>query len=331
MSSLFTTNVEEQQPVKYPTNTLKKTTDTMSSKTKGSGRWGTKFNEGVQAFQVRNPSGEVYPHTFETKEDAKAFIQQEKERAEDVSASTSSERDDEAGLHDDGFGGEILRKPAVSLKDRFKHKKPRPRRRKPPGLALYEAQVQEVLDPNHSACPSYHDLLQRAQQKLEEKFPNLKKKKTLRCPPPILRPYNGHKRAMFVNASQICRLLNRPIAHLELFLAEELATTTFHVDETKKKLQNQFSGVLILKYRMNKSAEGNISKVLMKYIAEYVRCPSCQGFNSDMVKNKQFRTSMLRCKDCHAEMYLKDIKRGFRAKTRQDKIAARIKASYMGR
>jgi len=299
-------------------------------KTKGNGRWGTKFNQELQAFQVRSPCGEVYPHTFGTKEDAKAFIQKEKDRAE-MNVSASSSESDEAGLHDDGFGGEILRKPAASVKDRFKHKKPRPRRVQAPGAAAYEAQIQDTLDPDHDACPSYHDLLQRAHRKLEEKFPNLKRKKTLRCPPPILRPYNGHKRAMFVNASQICKLLNRPIAHLELFLAEELATTTFHVDETRKKLQNEFSGVLILKYRMNKSAEGNISKVLMKYIAEYVRCPACQGFNSDMIKNKQFRGSMLRCKDCHAEMYLKDIKRGFRAKTRQDKIAARIKASYMGR
>jgi translation initiation factor 2 beta subunit (eIF-2beta)/eIF-5 len=310
---------------------MNKTTDTMSKPTKRSGRWGTKFNPRLRAFQVRNPRGEVCPDTFETKEDAKAFIQQEKDRAYNVTAAWSASSSDEAGLHDDGFGGEILRKPVMSAEDRFKHKKPRPKRLTPPGLALYEAQIQDTLDPNHSACPSYHDLLQRAHKKLEEKFPNLKKKKTLRCPPPILRPYNGHKRATFVNASQICRLLNRPIAHLELFLAEELATTTFHVDETRKKLQDEFSGVLILKYRMNKAAEGNINKVLMKYITEYVRCPSCQGFNSDMVKNKQFRTSMLRCKDCHAEMYLKDIKRGFRAKTRQDKIAARIKASYMGR
>lgn len=305
---------------------MKNTTDTMG-KSKSNGKWATKLNQQLQAYQIRNPAGRVYSQTFETKEEAKAFIRKEKEHAENVSASTS---DEEAGLHDDGFGGEILRKPAVSVQDRFKNKKPR-KKRPNPGVELYEAQVQKTLDPNDSACPSYHALLQRAHRKLEEKFPQLKKKKTLRCPPPILRPYNGHKRAMFVNASQICRLLNRPIAHLEQFLAEELATTTFHVDETKKKLQNQFSGVLVLKYRMNKSAEGNISKVLMKYITEYVQCPACKGFHSDMLKDKQFRGNKLRCQDCHAEMYLKDIKRGFRATTKADKIAAKIKASYMGR
>jgi len=300
------------------------------SRSKGNGKWGMKFNQELQAFQVRSPAGTVYSQTFETKEEAKAFIQQQKEHAENhnVSASTSSE--EENGLHDDGFGGEILRKPDVSVQDRFKNKKPRGVVRNP-GLELYEAQVQNTFDPNHAACPSYHDLLQRAHRKLEEKFPQLKKKKTLTCPPPILRPYNGHKRAMFVNASQICRLLNRPIAHFEHFLAEELATTTFHVDETRKKLQNEFSGVLILKYRMNKSAEGNISKVLKKYITEYVQCPACKGFHSDMVKDKQFRGNKLRCQDCHAEMYLKDIKRGFRATTKADKIAAKIKANYMGR
>lgn len=325
MSSLVTTNIEKT--VNYPPNTLKKTTDKMKTKSKGSGKWGTKFSKQLQAFQVRTPAGEICSQTFVSKEEAKHF--KERDKAENVSASTSSESE-EVGLHDDGFGGIVLRKPTVSLEERFKHKKPR-KKLPNPGAALYETQVQNAIDPNHPACMSYHDLLQRAHKTLEEKFPNLKKKKKLKCPPPILRAYNGNKRAMFVNASQICRLLNRPISHLEQFLAEELAMTTFHVDETNKKKQDQFSGVLVLKYRMNKQAEGNISKVLLKYINKFVRCSACGGFSSDMRYDSKLRSHISCCKDCHAEKFLEDIKRSFRMTTKADKIAARIKASYMAR
>jgi len=297
MSSLVTSN----SPVVHLSNTLNHTTDTMVN---------------ISA-----------PGKQGTKEQAKPFTASPPMEEEEGSASTSGS-EETAALHDDGFGGEILRH-RPPAEDRFKNKKPRPRRPNI-GVVQFEAEMQQTRDPSHSAMMSYHHLLQRAHKQLEKKFPNRSIKKKLKCPPPILRPYNGHKRAAFVNASQICRTLNRPITHLEQFLADELATTTFFVDETKKKKRDEFSGVIILKYRMNKKAEGQIGSVLKNYIKTYVQCSACGGFQTEMKKEQRFRSHILCCTDCHAEKYLNPIsnrRTRFTARTREDKFAARRAAA----
>jgi len=136
---------------------------------------------------------------------------------------------------------------------------------------------------------------------MREKNPELQAgehKKYVMKPPQVLR--HGSKKTSFANYLEICRMLHRPVKHVQDFLMAELGTSG-SVDG--------YNQLLIRGRFQQKSIEG----VLKRYIKEYVTCHTCKS--AETLLQKEGRLHFLQCETCGSRCSVASIKTGFQAVT----------------
>jgi translation initiation factor 2 subunit 2 len=120
----------------------------------------------------------------------------------------------------------------------------------------------------------------------------------------------GTKKTLWVNYDEICQMMHRSPDHVFQFMMAELGTEG-SIDGNKRLV---IRGKFIPKY---------IESLLRKYIMEYVVCPMCRSFNTDLSRDPASRLFFVACNDCGSSRSVAQIRAGFHAQTRADRRALR--------
>merc|ERR1712232_1287146 len=144
---------------------------------------------------------------------------------------------------------------------------------------------------------SYEELLGRLYQIIDDKNPSLgTAKKYVMKPPQVVRV--GSKKVGWVNFTEICNMMNRPVDHVITFVLAEFGTEGSIAGD----------GQLILKGRyMAKHAES----LLRKYIKEFVTCEMCKSANTTLSRDSSTRLHIVSCANCGASRTAASIKSGY--------------------
>jgi translation initiation factor 2 subunit 2 len=144
---------------------------------------------------------------------------------------------------------------------------------------------------------TYAELLERVFS-MDPDLKDGKKSHFVLKPPSVMRI--GTKKTAFANFAEICKLLHRPLDHLQGFLLAELGTSG-SIDG---------SDALVIKGRFQQKM---IENVLRGYIREYVTCHTCKS--PETILAKENRLFFLQCEVCGSKCSVANIKAGFQAVT----------------
>jgi len=159
---------------------------------------------------------------------------------------------------------------------------------------------------------TYEELLARLYQIIEDKNPSLgTSKKYVMKPPQVVRV--GSKKVGWVNFSEICQIMKRPVDHVMQFVLAEFGTEGSITGD----------GQFILKGAYK---EKHAESLLRKYIKEFVTCEMCKSPNTDLSRDSSTRLYVVSCGNCGASRSATSIKSGYHAVTRADRRAAKQKA-----
>jgi translation initiation factor 2 subunit 2 len=166
----------------------------------------------------------------------------------------------------------------------------------------------------------YSEMLTRLYGIIEAKNPSLSnKERYILKPPQCVRV--GSKKVAWVNFSEICGMMKRPVEHVVQFVLAEFGTEGSIAGAATTRAEGQGQdGQLILKGRyLPKHCES----LLRKYIKEYVTCEMCKSANTQLRKDNSTRLFMVECTNCGAHRTAASIKAGYHAVTRGDRRAAK--------
>mmetsp|Transcript_178010 Transcript_178010/g.564987 ORF Transcript_178010/g.564987 Transcript_178010/m.564987 type:complete len:207 (+) Transcript_178010:83-703(+) len=158
---------------------------------------------------------------------------------------------------------------------------------------------------------SYDDLLSRLYQIIEDKNPLLgTTKKYIMKPPQVVRV--GSKKVGWVNFTEICNLMKRPVDHVINFVLAEFGTEGSTTSDGQLTLKGAYK-------------EKHVESLLRKYIREFVTCEMCKSANTNLDKDSSTRLWSVNCQNCGASRTASSIKTGYHAVTRADRRAAKQK------
>eukprot|EP00440_Ansanella_granifera_P043935 gb/GFBE01047610.1/.p1 GENE.gb/GFBE01047610.1/~~gb/GFBE01047610.1/.p1 ORF type:complete len:223 (+),score=70.77 gb/GFBE01047610.1/:1-669(+) len=167
---------------------------------------------------------------------------------------------------------------------------------------------------------TYDELLERLYRIIEAKNPSLgTKERYVLKPPQCVRV--GSKKVAWVNFSEICEMMKRPVEHVLQFVLAEFGTEGSIAGAATTRAEGQGAdGQLILKGRyLPKHCES----LLRKYIKEYVTCEMCKSAATTLKKDSSTRLTAVECSNCGASRTTASIKAGYHAVTRGDRKAAK--------
>ncbi len=157
---------------------------------------------------------------------------------------------------------------------------------------------------------TYDQMLNRLYDQLYANRPEMRAEvASKRIKPPSLAKI-GTKKTCWTNFSDYQVTFNRPLDHMQSFVLAELGTTGSLNEENQ----------LIMKTRIMTK---NVESLLRKYIDEYVRCVTCKGIETNLVKDSASKLHFIQCKKCLASRSVAAIKAGYLATTKADRKAAR--------
>eukprot|EP00440_Ansanella_granifera_P001803 gb/GFBE01001945.1/.p1 GENE.gb/GFBE01001945.1/~~gb/GFBE01001945.1/.p1 ORF type:complete len:218 (+),score=69.27 gb/GFBE01001945.1/:1-654(+) len=167
---------------------------------------------------------------------------------------------------------------------------------------------------------TYDELLERLYKIIEAKNPSLgTKERYILKPPQVVRV--GSKKVAWVNFSEICAMMKRPVEHVLQFVLAEFGTEGSIAGTATTRAEGQGAdGQLILK---GKYLPKHCESLLRKYIKEYVTCEMCKSANTELKKDSSTRLTAVECTNCGASRTAQSIKAGYHAVTRGDRRAAR--------
>ena len=154
---------------------------------------------------------------------------------------------------------------------------------------------------------SYQTMLDRVYEFLNKNNPEISNKKIYKLPP-IQIIKNGPKKIIWVNFNEICKCMNRTVEHLFQYFLSELGAEGSLDEHVRFIIKGRFAPLYI-------------ESILRKYIQEYVLCTSCGSFNTRLTKDSISRLYFLFCNDCVCSKSVSNIKTGFHAQTRADRVA----------
>eukprot|EP00931_Biecheleriopsis_adriatica_P040023 TRINITY_DN2289_c0_g2_i1.p1 TRINITY_DN2289_c0_g2~~TRINITY_DN2289_c0_g2_i1.p1 ORF type:complete len:243 (+),score=61.56 TRINITY_DN2289_c0_g2_i1:62-730(+) len=172
---------------------------------------------------------------------------------------------------------------------------------------------------------TYDELLTRFYEIVEAKNPTLgNRERYVLKPPTCVRV--GSKKVAWVNFSELCGMMKRPVEHVLQFVLAEFGTEGSIAGAATTRAEGAGAdGQLILKGRyLPKHCES----LLRKYIKEYVTCEMCKSANTELKRDSSTRLFMVQCSNCNACRTAATIKSGYHATTRNDRKAA--KAAKLG-
>ncbi|CAE8592527.1 unnamed protein product, partial [Polarella glacialis] len=131
----------------------------------------------------------------------------------------------------------------------------------------------------------------------------------------------GSKKVAWVNFSELCVMMKRPVEHVVQFVLAEFGTEGSIAGAATTRAEGAGAdGQLILKGRyLPKHCES----LLRKYIKEYVTCEMCKSANTVLKKDSSTRLSVVECSNCGAFRTAQSIKSGYHSVTRGDRRAAK--------
>lgn len=182
--------------------------------------------------------------------------------------------------------------------------------------------VQEESNWTPGPVYPYDLMITRVYEILESKNPSLgEKHKYILKPPQIVRV--GSKKVAWVNFSEICGIMKRPIDHVVQFVLAEFGTEGSVAGQaTSRSEGGGADGQLILKGRYQPK---HCESLLRKYIKEYVTCGMCKSADTQLRKDASTRLFLVECQNCGASRSASSIKSGYHAVTRKDRKDAKAK------
>ncbi len=173
-----------------------------------------------------------------------------------------------------------------------------------------EDEVVKVTDDVDDTSFTYDQMLNRLYDQLYANRPEMRADvASKRIKPPSLAKI-GTKKTCWTNFSDYQVTFNRPIDHMQSFVLSELGTTGSLNEDNQ----------LIMKTRIMTK---NVESLLRKYIDQYVRCSTCKGIETNLVKDSASKLHFIQCKTCMASRSVAAIKAGYQATTKADRKAAR--------
>lgn len=183
-----------------------------------------------------------------------------------------------------------------------------------------EVKLQGVEGWTQGELHPYKDLLERLYKIIEEHNPEVgNKERYILKPPQVVRV--GSKKVAWVNFSEICSMMKRPVDHVVQFVLAEFGTEGSVAGSATTRAEGQGQdGQLVLKGRYQPK---HCESLLRKYIKEYVTCEMCKSASTTLRKDPSTRLTMVECSKCGATRTAASIKAGFHAVTRGDRKAAK--------
>merc|ERR1712151_1491678 len=108
----------------------------------------------------------------------------------------------------------------------------------------------------------------------------------------------GSKKVGWVNFTEICNMMKRPVEHVMQFVLAEFGTEGSVAGD----------GQLILKGRYQ---DRHAESLLRKYVKEFVKCLMCKGCNTDLKREASSRLYFVECFDCGARRAATNIRQGY--------------------
>lgn len=127
---------------------------------------------------------------------------------------------------------------------------------------------------------------------------------------PHPKSYKKNKKTIWENFEKNCQSINRSMDHVMAFILAEYGCT----GSIDGKNQLNINGKYLDKHFEN---------TFKKYISEYVVCKTCKSLNTEFIKDN--RLQFMKCHDCKSEKQIQNIKKGFHAETRADRIQKKNK------
>jgi translation initiation factor 2 subunit 2 len=158
--------------------------------------------------------------------------------------------------------------------------------------------------PDQSGGYSYTVLLDRVYEELHLKNPHLSGGDAARSqlPQPIIERH-GAKKTAVANFQKICEALHRTLDEVKDYIDKELST------------QSALDGNNCLLMKLQNVKSTQFENVVLKYVAEFVKCNSCRSLDTELAKDAERRMLLLRCSNCKAERNVKSSSQGFKAET----------------
>lgn len=141
----------------------------------------------------------------------------------------------------------------------------------------------------------YVYLLDRIFTNIRENNPSLQIHKKLVIPPPKVIGLSS-KKTMVCNFSDIGRIINRPIDHVQSYFITELSTEC-NVDSLNR---------IIIK---GKFTQRQVESIFKKYVTEYVICDSCNKSDTNLIKDQITRLCFLKCNVCESTRSIQSLVR----------------------
>jgi translation initiation factor 2 subunit 2 len=154
--------------------------------------------------------------------------------------------------------------------------------------------VTETISKETSNDYDYIYLLERIFGNLREKYPSILSTKKLIVPPPQLVPISS-KKTMISNFTDIIRIINRTVEHVQSYFITEL-NTNCNIDSMSR---------LIIR---GKYVQKHIESIFKKYMIEYVHCESCNKYNTSLLKDQITRLYFIKCNMCNSTKTVDHIK-----------------------
>lgn len=156
--------------------------------------------------------------------------------------------------------------------------------------------IEEDIEDEEDNIYTYKYMLNRIYSNLKINNNNLfNKKRSIICPPHIIRMNN---KILWINFMNISNILKRNADHIMTYVLSELETTG-SIDGNNNFV---IKGIFLPKY---------IESILRKYILEYVTCNMCKSIETNLRRNKSNRTYYIQCNLCDAIRTVSTIQKGY--------------------
>ena len=106
--------------------------------------------------------------------------------------------------------------------------------------------------------------------------------------PPIKVSVGNNKRSAWVNAKEICDLINRDIDQVMDYVKREVGVNCSKGEEGQLKFVSSVPA-------------NKLEGVLIRYINQFVKCPNCKSKKTKIIRDTQARLDKIYCSSCKSE------------------------------
>jgi len=135
-----------------------------------------------------------------------------------------------------------------------------------------------------SKIPDFNTML----EELTVKLKNLKNPSKLNLPEPIIDKKTT--RLSWLNVNDFLKIINRPIEHLIKYMKNDRQMNVSLIND-----------VLMIQGKFQKK---DLQKIMLEYIARYVKCPVCGNNHTNLIKDTLLRKEKIHCPRCLSKVFI---------------------------